>query len=296
MKLRGAGLAAAALGFAALGGCGYVGDPLPPAVNIPEPVRELRAAQVGDRLILEYTLPERTVEALPLKVPATAEVRLGDTVEQVKGGRAELPASKWTGQTIEIAARAIAGERASAWSDPVRLEVVAPLNTPAGLHAESHPRGVRLAWAGESRPGIAWRVFRGKEPIATASKPEYIDADAEYDKPYEYSVEATLGSAVSERASPVQITPEDKFAPAVPTGLAGLPGINSIELTWEPAAAPDLRGYRVYRYGELAGEVDVPAWSDKKVESGRAYAYSVSSVDLRGNESPHSTPIELTAP
>jgi hypothetical protein len=251
---------------------------------------------VGDRLIVEFALPQNSVEALPLRGPVTAQVRVGDSVERVDGGRAELPVSKWAGQTVEISARAVADSRESEWSEPVRLSVIAPLEVPADLRAESHPKGVRVLWRGESRTGISWRVFRGKDEIAKSSTAEYIDIAAEYGKPWEYSVEATLGDAVSERAGPVKITPEDKFAPDIPTGIVALPGVNSIELTWEPVIAADLKGYRVYRFNDLAAEVETPAWSDKKVESSRAYAYSISAVDSRGNESARSTPVELTAP
>jgi hypothetical protein len=277
-------------------GCGYVGDPLPPALNIPEPVRGLRAVEVGERLIVEFSLPDRTTEALPLRPPVAADIRIGGEVQRVEGNRAELPVSQWAGQTVEIAVRAVAGDKTSAWSEPVRLDIVPPLRTPANLRAESHAKGARIVWNGESRPGIQWHVFRGNEELATTSAPEHIDASVEYGKPYEYSVEAVLGTALSQRAGPAKITPEDKFAPDVPAGVAAVPGVNSIELTWEPVAAPDLKGYRVYRNGELLGEVASPAWSDKKVEASRAYAYSVSSVDTRENESARSTPVEITAP
>ncbi|HEY3744185.1 MAG TPA: hypothetical protein VGL53_30275 [Bryobacteraceae bacterium] len=48
-----------------LGGCGYVGYPLPPAINIPVPVTNLRAAQVGDQMIVEFTEPLHTTAGLP---------------------------------------------------------------------------------------------------------------------------------------------------------------------------------------------------------------------------------------
>jgi hypothetical protein len=292
---RAAALAAAAW-VGLVTGCGYVGDPLPPALNIPERVREIRAVQIGERLIVEFSMPERTLEGLPLRPPVAAELRIGQTVERVEGNRTELAASRWAGQTVEISARAIAREKTSEWSDPVRIDVVAPLRAPAALRAESNPKGVRLEWSGESRPGLQWRVFRGSGEIAMAAAPEYVDATAEYGKPYEYSVEAVLGSALSERAGPVKITPEDKFPPEVPAGLAAVPGDSSIELSWEPAVAADLKGYRVYRNSELLAEVDVPAWSDKKVETSKAYAYAVSAVDTAGNESARSVPIEISAP
>ena len=43
-------------------GCGYVGDPLPPALNIPVPVADLNAVQRGDQIIIQFTVPQMTTE------------------------------------------------------------------------------------------------------------------------------------------------------------------------------------------------------------------------------------------
>jgi len=39
-----------------------------------------------------------------------------------------------------------------------------------------------------------------------------------------------------------------------------------------------------------------PAFSDTKLESGKAYRYAVSSLDRIGNESDKSAPVEVKAP
>jgi fibronectin type 3 domain-containing protein len=57
-------------------------------------------------------------------------------------------------------------------------------------------------------------------------------------------------------------------------------------------ADSDLDGYNVYRHEEGGTAVKVnsvlvkmPAYRDARVISGKTYFYSVSAVDLRGNES-----------
>ncbi len=72
-------LAAAAIALLTglLAGCGYVGDPLPPALNIPKPVEDLRVVQVGDKLLVDFTIPLQTTEGLPVRDLGPIELRIG---------------------------------------------------------------------------------------------------------------------------------------------------------------------------------------------------------------------------
>lgn len=54
------------LGCLGMLGCGYVGDPMPPALNIPMRVIDLNAEQVGARMKLRFTIPDLTTEKLPV--------------------------------------------------------------------------------------------------------------------------------------------------------------------------------------------------------------------------------------
>jgi fibronectin type 3 domain-containing protein len=77
--------------------------------------------------------------------------------------------------------------------------------------------------------------------------------------------------------------------------------VNSIELAWRPNTEEDLAGYQVYRSVEgsaperIAGPVDAPNFSDRTVEIGKKYSYTITAVDRTGNESAHSTAVEVTA-
>ena len=99
---------------------------------------------------------------------------------------------------------------------------------------------------------------------------------------------------------PVSITPEDKFPPAVPGALTAILGVNTMELAWTRNTEPDFKSYNVYRStdgGPLVkiGEgIVAPTFSDNKIEPGKKYRYEVSAVDVKGNESAHSTPADAS--
>src|SRR5882757_8008078 len=76
-------LAAAALrgGFflalALLSSCGYIGPVQPPLLDIPQPVLALNAAEYGNKIVVEFTLPDLTTEGNPLRNLRSLEVRVG---------------------------------------------------------------------------------------------------------------------------------------------------------------------------------------------------------------------------
>jgi hypothetical protein len=98
---------------------------------------------------------------------------------------------------------------------------------------------------------------------------------------------------------PVRVFAHDIFPPTVPSGLQAVysgPGQKPfVDLIWAPDTDADLAGYNVYRREEggqpakLNTEtVKAPAYRDDNVSPGKRYFYSVSAVDLRGNESARS--------
>jgi hypothetical protein len=154
------------------------------------------------------------------------------------------------------------------------------------------------------------------------------DSTFEWQKTYFYRAEAvtviprpentkaektTPGKNRSEKVEPqtaeLQIegtdTPElkvlanDVFPPEVPSSLQAVfsgPGqAPFVDLIWAPVADVDLAGYNVYRHEEgstpvklNAEPVKTPAYRDANVAAEKNYFYSVSAVDVRGNESARS--------
>jgi hypothetical protein len=311
-----------------MAGCGYVGDPLPPLANVPPRVSDLAAIQRGDRIIVQFTVPDKTTEGHPIPVPVKLDLRAGtaDKFEEnqwaagarkiIPGGavggiaRYEIPSSEWTGKEVIFGVRVEVGNgKQSGWSNFAVVPVVAPPDKPAGIEPVNVPPGVRLTWQAR---GTDFRVYRkiadgDYAPVANVKTPEWTDTDTEYGKRYSYLVQSIVKvgdrkEAESELSEEASIVPRDIFPPAAPKGLQASIAPNSIELNWEPNTEQDLGGYRVYRSEgngalEKIGESSaVPSYSDRKAEHGKTYHYAISAVDHSGNESPRSATIDLAMP
>ena len=311
-------------------GCGYIAEPLPPLMNVPGRGENVTAVQRGASIIAHVTLPTLTTEGVVIKQSLRLDLRIGPKASgpfnadawaagaEPAGGATtangvaeyKIPATEWIGKQVAIAVKIIgANGRDAGWSIPAELTVVAPPEQPRDLSAEAAPQGVRLTWQGT---GSGFAVLRrGPEEkdyqaLGRSDKPEYIDATAEFGKPYSYLVQSVVkvgdGEAQSELSNEAAITPVDTFAPAAPAGLTAVPSTASIELVWERNAEPNVVGYRVYRavgggaFAPLADAVVLPAYSDRKIEAGKTYRYAVSAVKSNKKESKMSEAVEVAAP
>lgn len=309
----------------ALSGCGYVGNPLPPALKRPVMVTDLAAVERGPKIFIRFTVPKVTTEDLPIKGQEDIELRIGvppepfnmetwlrtsDRVPQTKItrdgplGLVEWDAAKYYGKTVDIAINVHGPSgRSVGWSPFQILTIVAALAKPEGLTAANAPDAVHLEWHGASPD---FRVFRKLvaerdwQQIATSPRASYSDATIEYGKTYQYYVQADekTGNSIAESDSSDVITfkPEDKFAPAVPAGLSTVTGARTIELRWDRNIEKDFAAYRIYRNGTKIAEDTAPAYSDRDVQPGTRYQYQVSAVDTAGNESARCAPVEAVLP
>jgi hypothetical protein len=295
-------------------GCGYIGDVRPPLLNIPARIMNLRAAEYGDKIAVAFTLPLLTTDGQSLTGIRSIELRVGanpDRIFQIppkdSGAIAfDTPAADFVGKTVTLAVRSTGPKgKASEWSNLWTLDVQAPLSTPLSVAAANAPKGVRLTWNGG---GPRYRIFRASGAgsparIGESDKLEYDDATIEIGTEYRYYVQAISGDLYqSEVSAPFSFTPQDVFPPAVPEGLAGIPGVGAIELVWQRNIEEDFAGYNMFRalgngeFQKVAGPLDAPTYSDRDFEAGKTYRYSVSSVDRAGNESARSAPVEIVAP
>ena len=154
---------------------------------------------------------------------------------------------------------------------------------------------------------------------AESGSPGTVDATAMMGQTYSYVAErvrrVTIENKVLElRSAPsaaVTLTMRDTFPPKIPVGLAAVSGFDKpetgdsrtsalpyVDLSWEANGEPDLAGYRVYRQlarpdgtpqGPLArltaSPLTSPAYRDVAVKPGQGYIYTVTAVDVAGNES-----------
>lgn len=224
--------------------------------------------------------------------------------------------------------------RSSGDSNQVFAPLVSMPSTPKNVRVDVIPDGVRIAWDHvlPSRKDSSltvqygYRIMRrlegSKQPVVVAERSAgneamaVIDKGIEWEKKYQYWItpitswqqdEKYKGVAEGEDSPIVTVVTKDMFPPAVPTGLqAVFSGVSQkafIDLTWTPNSDPDLAGYNVYRGAENQQPVKInsdlvktPASRDNAVQPGTKYFYSVSAVDLRGNESARSQETSETVP
>jgi hypothetical protein len=317
------------LGFGFAAGCGSVGDPLYPALNIPARITDLSALERGDKLEVHFTVPLRTTEGQIGKPVGSVELRVGpndqptfeinkwssaaqriDVSPLVAPGQiqsVQIDVGNYIGKDLILAVRAAnSKDRYSDWSPLLTVSIVQPLPTPSNFKAEPVPEGVRLTWTAANVTDF--KVYR-KAPeqsaasqLAIVAQPNFLDTGTEFDKTYEYYVEGVHEKITSELAGPVTATPKDNFPPGVPAGLTSSNGIGSIELAWERNTDRRFKEYRLYRaedngaFAQIAEGLDIPSFSDHNVQAGKRYRYRLVAVGQNGLASQPSEPIEAIAP
>ena len=153
---------------------------------------------------------------------------------------------------------------------------------------------------------VAQSASQATEPATDKTDSNvFLDRTFEWEKTYFYR--GTVVSVVADSdkhevevegddTPEVKVVAHDVFPPAVPAGLqavySGEDQKPFVDLIWAPVTDADLAGYNVYRR-EVNGTavklnsdlVKSPAYRDSAAAAGNTYVYSVSAVDLRGNES-----------
>jgi hypothetical protein len=223
--------------------------------------------------------------------------------------------------------------RSAGLSNQVQVPAAPTLPPPTGFQAQVTADGIVLSWM-ESPDGhefsqlrFAYRVYRREEgsgnataigeiPLDASRKAQMVDHGFDWEKTYDYRLTVvTLISAADnshaevegDDTAEVKVLAHDSFPPAVPSGVeavasgAGQPPF--VDLIWAPNTDADLAGYNIYRHEEAAPPVKInsevvksPAFRDTTVVTGKKYFYSVSAVDLRGNESTRSEEASETVP
>ncbi len=342
--------------LALLAGCGQPGAPMPPSLHLPIPVRDLRAARVGEKVTLTWTVPYETTDREAIRHPGKMRVcRILTTEDECGKVVGEVPAQKGNEisrrdhpleatftdtLTPELHSRPLAhasytieamndGHRSAGYGSRVDVPLVPTTAPPHALRVEVQADGVHVnippqAMQSEPDPRMQYwyQVTRnilpaGKNtPDLIAEAPaigevNIVDRNFEWEKNYAYTVTPItwvetqpngkrLYSVRGDSAAPVEVVTKDVFPPAPPTGLQAVYSPSeqkSIDLTWAPNTDADLAGYNVYHGGVKANTelVKTPTYRDP-VSAPGDYTYSVTAVDLRGNESAKSAEAGEKAP
>jgi fibronectin type 3 domain-containing protein len=237
----------------------------------------------------------------------------------------ELQKENPTGQITYAVAALNEDGRSAGLSNQVQVPAAPTLPPPEGLQAQVNADGIVLSWAesseGQELPHLrhSYRVYRreqgsansiaiGEIPLDASTRVQLVDHSFEWEKTYDYRV--TVVTLISPPGKPgaevegndsteMKVFAHDLFPPAVPSGLEAVAsGVGQppfVDLIWAPNTDADLAGYNIYRHEEGAPPVKInsdlvktPAFRDTTVLGGKKYFYSVTAVDLRGNESAHS--------
>lgn len=223
--------------------------------------------------------------------------------------------------------------RAAGSSNLVSVPLVPVAAAPAHVSAMPVPEGISISWDQGWPPQnqshltveYAYRVMRReegaktppatvKDVAASSQAMALVDTGIEWQKHYEYWIipitswqgGGKKGEVEGNDSPIVSVFANDIFPPAVPTGLEAVfsaAGQPSIDLSWTPDSEPDLAGYNVYRHRENEAPVKInselvksSAYRDIQLTPGSKYYYSVTAVDLRGNESAKSAEASETVP
>lgn len=224
-------------------------------------------------------------------------------------------------------------DRSAGLSNQISVPLAPTLPAPNSLEARVTGEGIVLTWIGTLAPrefeeiSYLYRIFRrvrgektdaiaGEIPVGGSPQPTFVDHGFEWQKTYEYRVAPVTVISIpgqtpiqveGDDSPPAEVFADDVFPPSIPSGLQAVAsGVGQqpfIDLTWAPNTESDLAGYNIYRHEEngqtsmINSELaKTPAYRDDSVRPGRKYFYSVSAVDLRGNESERSEEASETLP
>ena len=204
---------AAAAAFLILSGCGYIGEPMYPLLNIPKPVADLSAIERGNVIIYQFTLPALTTEGKQARI-GRVEIRAGEApqggfnreawlekailleAKPNEGGhvKSEFPVAPWVGKEIILGVKVYgANGRAGEWSNLVPITVVTRSERRPPSSTTPSPEGLLVSWQSSAQ---LHRVYRrsGEDPqnllLTTVEANQWLDATTEYGKKYFYAIQA----------------------------------------------------------------------------------------------------------
>lgn len=182
--------------IALFAGCGNPRPPEPPALELPQPVRDLRATRKADKVYLSWTIPQRTTEAEtvlyygPTRIcrglqpalsscnapageappPTTAQRQAAQTgtapketyIDSLPPSPSATPTAEYT-YVVEVLNQA---GRSAGLSNQVHVPAAPTLPPPSDFRAQLTPNSVQLSWTQipppSPTPGIQYeiRIYR----------------------------------------------------------------------------------------------------------------------------------------
>lgn len=298
-----------------LTGCAKVGDPLPPIVNIPDAVRDLRLIQVGSETVeLVFAVADDAVREVEVYRECRKEVsnesqpfarlEIADLGTGIKEGtRVFRDSINDVKGPCSYAVRLRGSSRH--WSDmseSVSMVDVTVAQAPANLRAKVMEDRIELTWdpPGQNADGteparVSGYLVNSKH---RSSEARHVIREFEFGESVTYVVQS-----VSREGNPLVLSlpsvaltvePKDVFPPEAPAKLMAVAVEDAVQLIWDANSESDLTGYGVYRrltggsFERIATLVTVNRFLDETAPSGIPLQYAVTAFDNAENESPYS--------
>ena len=237
-----------------MAGCGYAGEPKPPALKRPDKVMDLAAAERGSKIIVTFTLPEETTEGLPITEPPDVELRIGGQPVVWNEGEWETHSERVpvTGGVLPVRGRGRAAKRTASTKAEQKAEKQAKASERAA-DRELLTRSVEIdaaKYAGET-------VVIGVRVHGPGGR------------------DAGWSRLVSLEVAPVLAAPRD---------VKAADARNAVRLQWTGEAP----GYRIFRRAAgdsdwaQIGETAQGSFDDQTVEYGKTWQYYVQAARKTG--------------
>ena len=173
----------------------------------------------------------------------------------------------------------------------------------SGTASDTRPGSVTLEWADNPEPDIfGYSVYLSRKRTGPFVRRAWLLSDTSYADPgstdgasYYYAVSAINSWGLESSKSTVIRVPTTDFTPPVPPVGVRLTDLDrpagTAELEWPPSPDADLSGYRVYRQDGQGPRTPVTAllsgtgFEDLTLPHEGIFSYSVTAIDLSGNES-----------
>jgi hypothetical protein len=258
---------------ALLTGCGYAGEPKPPAFKRPERVKNLDVTERGDKILVTFTLPDETTEGLRIERAPDVELRIGvapatwNLAEWEKNSdRIAVPAGPWPTPPAKV-------RRPSRRAKPT-------VTAKSAKKAKQTASEARAAEQAELARTV--RI----DPAKYANKTVVIGV-------------RVYGPTGNDDGWSRLISLEVKPALAAPRDLKAANARDAVRLQWT-SNAPE---FRIFRKSPAdtdwaqIGESTQPSFDDKAAEYGKVFQYRVEAVRKTGEiwqESDYSDAISWT--
>jgi hypothetical protein len=183
--------------LACLAGCALAGNPQPPTLWLPAPVKDVTAVRAGSEVRLHWTMPRQTTDKVTLKGPQRAHIcwnwvqkasTKGSAVPCQAAGDGRFPPGKAADISVPLPTQLTSGgPRAVAFfvelqnpdgktagpSNPALVATGAAPPPVTGLGAEARAEGVVLHWdKAAPEPGLVLRLHRDLVKAPAAARPD----------------------------------------------------------------------------------------------------------------------------